>query len=69
MEIKDIENKIINADCIDILKQLPDKCIDLWKNVHVIQKQMIVDVLEKSVGMKLKQMVFAIVIYSGGLTR
>ena len=22
-------NKIINADCIDILKQLPDKCIDL----------------------------------------
>lgn len=29
MEIKDLENKIINADCIDILKQLPDKCIDL----------------------------------------
>lgn len=29
MEIKDIENKIINADCLDILKQLPDKCIDL----------------------------------------
>ena len=28
-DIKDIENKIINADCIDILKQLPDKCIDL----------------------------------------
>lgn len=28
MEIKDIENKIINADCMDILKQLPDKCID-----------------------------------------
>lgn len=22
-------NKIINADCIDILRQLPDKCIDL----------------------------------------
>lgn len=22
-------NKIINADCMDILKQLPDKCIDL----------------------------------------
>lgn len=22
-------NKIINADCIDILKQLPDKCVDL----------------------------------------
>ena len=29
MEIKEIENKIINADCMDILKQLPDKCIDL----------------------------------------
>lgn len=29
MNIKDIENKIINADCMDILKQLPDKCIDL----------------------------------------
>ena len=24
-----IENEIINADCMDILKQLPDKCIDL----------------------------------------
>lgn len=22
-------NKIINADCLDILKQLPDKCVDL----------------------------------------
>ena len=22
-------NKIVNADCLDILKQLPDKCIDL----------------------------------------
>lgn len=29
MNISDIENKIINADCMDILKQLPDKCIDL----------------------------------------
>ena len=29
MNIKDLENKIINADCMDILKQLPDKCIDL----------------------------------------
>lgn len=28
MEIKDIEGKIINADCMDILKQLPGKCID-----------------------------------------
>ena len=22
-------NQIINADCLDILKELPDKCIDL----------------------------------------
>ena len=29
MNIKDMENKIIHADCMDILKQLPDKCIDL----------------------------------------
>lgn len=29
IDIKDIENKIINADCLDILKQLPDKCVDL----------------------------------------
>ena len=29
MEIKEIENKILNVDCLDILKQLPDKCIDL----------------------------------------
>ena len=29
MEIKDLENKIINADCLDILKQMPDKCVDL----------------------------------------
>lgn len=29
MNIAEIENKIINADCMDILKQLPDKCIDL----------------------------------------
>lgn len=29
IEIADIENKIINADCMDILKQLPDKCVDL----------------------------------------
>ena len=27
--IEQFENKIINADCLDILKQLPDKCIDL----------------------------------------
>lgn len=29
MGIKELENKIINADCLDILKQLPDKCVDL----------------------------------------
>lgn len=29
MNIKDFENKIINADCLDILTQLPDKCVDL----------------------------------------
>ena len=29
MEIESITNKIINDDCMDILKQLPDKCIDL----------------------------------------
>lgn len=29
MEVKDLEGKIINSDCMDILKQLPDKCIDL----------------------------------------
>lgn len=29
IDIKDIENKIINADCMDILKELPDKCVDL----------------------------------------
>lgn len=27
--IEQFENKIINADCMDILKELPDKCIDL----------------------------------------
>lgn len=29
MDIESITNKIINADCMDILKQLPDGCIDL----------------------------------------
>ena len=29
IDVKDIENKIINSDCMDILKQLPDKCVDL----------------------------------------
>lgn len=29
MEIKELENRIINADCMDILKQLPDKSIDM----------------------------------------
>ena len=29
IEVESIENQIINADCMDILKQSPDKCIDL----------------------------------------
>ena len=29
LDVRDLENKIINADCMDILKQLPDKCVDL----------------------------------------
>lgn len=29
MKLEDMIGKIINADCMDILKQLPDKCIDL----------------------------------------
>lgn len=29
MDVSELENKIINADCQDILKRLPDKCIDL----------------------------------------
>ena len=29
LDISEIKNKIINADCLDILKQLPDKCIDV----------------------------------------
>lgn len=29
LDIKNIENTIINSDCLDILKQMPDKCIDL----------------------------------------
>lgn len=29
MDIKELENKIINADCLDIIKQLPNKSIDL----------------------------------------
>lgn len=27
--LNDYIGKIINADCLDILKQLPDKCVDL----------------------------------------
>ena len=27
--IKENLNTIINADCLDILRQMPDKCIDL----------------------------------------
>lgn len=29
MKIEELDNKIINADCLDILKQMPDKCVDL----------------------------------------
>lgn len=29
MNIEEIKNTIIHADCMDIIKQLPDKCIDL----------------------------------------
>ena len=29
IDLESITNKIINADCMDILKQLPDKCIEL----------------------------------------
>ena len=29
MKLDDLINKITCADCMDILKQLPDKCIDL----------------------------------------
>lgn len=29
MDVSELENKIINADCQDILKRLPDKCVDL----------------------------------------
>lgn len=29
MNIKELENKIINADCMEILKQLLDKCVDI----------------------------------------
>lgn len=29
INIQELENKIINADCLEIMKQLPDKCIDL----------------------------------------
>ena len=29
IEVESITNQIINADCMDILKELPDKCIDL----------------------------------------
>lgn len=28
-KIEDLEGKIINADCMDILKELPNKSIDL----------------------------------------
>lgn len=29
LSVSELENHIINADCLDILKQMPDKCVDL----------------------------------------
>lgn len=29
LKLEEIENSILNADCLDILKKLPDKCVDL----------------------------------------
>lgn len=29
LKVEDIENKILNADCLDILRELPDKYVDL----------------------------------------
>ena len=29
LEIKDIQNTTIQGDCLEIMKQMPDKCIDL----------------------------------------
>ena len=29
MNLNEYENKIINADCLDVLRKLPDKCVDL----------------------------------------
>lgn len=29
LRLEDLENRIINADCMDILRRLPDKCVDL----------------------------------------
>lgn len=29
MTLEELEGRIINADCMDILRELPDKCVDL----------------------------------------
>nr|DAE15345.1 MAG TPA: Modification methylase CcrMI/DNA Complex methylation, GANTC recognition, base [Siphoviridae sp. ct5qs5]DAW90938.1 MAG TPA: Modification methylase CcrMI/DNA Complex methylation, GANTC recognition, base [Caudoviricetes sp.] len=29
MNLNEYENKIINADCLDVLRILSDKCVDL----------------------------------------
>lgn len=29
MNLNEYENRIINADCLDVLRKLPDKCVDL----------------------------------------
>ncbi len=30
--LEDYLNKIINGDCLEVLRQMPDKCIDLVVN-------------------------------------
>ena len=30
LRLEDLENRIINADCMDILRRLPDKCVDFF---------------------------------------
>lgn len=36
INLEEIRNTIINADCLDILKQLPDKCIDLVLDIFIL---------------------------------
>ena len=44
MNITDLENKIINADCMDILKQLPDMQLSanvLSRKLNVVNSQLL----------------------------